>query len=158
VLFGSYRRGDANDPDAYVAAIAAVLSSYPAEIIREATDPRTGIAATQKFAAFMPNAGELKLFLDDLAAFRERLAKARDLPPVVPFAARLAPPERPAGRQATTFIGSTLARYAEAVEWARGADERFWRMGQGESGQAGIWVCWDEFAGGGGAQQREAAE
>ena len=60
LLFGCYRRGDANDPDTYVAAVAAVLSLYEPDIIREATDPRTGIQTAEKFAAFMPNAGELK--------------------------------------------------------------------------------------------------
>ena len=72
VLFGSYRRGDANDPDAYVAAIAAVLSSYDADLIRVVTDPRSGIATTEKFMAFMPNAGELKVYCD---AIRDRRAR-----------------------------------------------------------------------------------
>jgi hypothetical protein len=66
LLFGQYRRGDANDPETYVAAVAAVLSCYSNDTIREATDPRTGISATEKFAAFMPNPGEVKLFCDDL--------------------------------------------------------------------------------------------
>lgn len=45
LLFGQYRAGDANDPDTYVASVAAILSDYPAETIRFVTDPRTGIAA-----------------------------------------------------------------------------------------------------------------
>jgi hypothetical protein len=45
LLFGQYRRGDANDPDVYVASVAAILADYPAETIRYVTDPRTGIAA-----------------------------------------------------------------------------------------------------------------
>lgn len=48
LLFGSYRRGDANDPAAYLATIAAVLSEYPEETIRYVTDPRTGIASNPK--------------------------------------------------------------------------------------------------------------
>lgn len=44
VLFGCFRKGDANDPDTYTAAITAVLSEYPAEVIQHVTDPRTGIA------------------------------------------------------------------------------------------------------------------
>jgi hypothetical protein len=65
-LLGCYRRGDANDPEMYVAAIVAVLCRYPIEIIRKATDPVTGISSTEKFAAFMPNSGELKIYCDGL--------------------------------------------------------------------------------------------
>jgi hypothetical protein len=66
ILFGCYRRGEANDPDQYVAAIAAVLSLYPVDIIRKSTDPRTGISTDEKFASFMPNSGELKIYCDRL--------------------------------------------------------------------------------------------
>ena len=43
VLFGCYRKGDANDPDTYTAAITAVLAEYAPEVMRAVTDPRTGI-------------------------------------------------------------------------------------------------------------------
>lgn len=43
VLFGCYRKGDANDPDTYTAAITAVLAEYPPEVMRVVTDPRTGM-------------------------------------------------------------------------------------------------------------------
>src|SRR4051812_17879854 len=75
VLFGCYRRGDANNPDGYVAAIAAVLTLYDFEIMRDVTDPRTGIQTTEKFAAFMPNAGELKIYCEAVAARVERLQR-----------------------------------------------------------------------------------
>jgi hypothetical protein len=74
VLFGSYRRGDANDPDAYVAAVAAVLSLYDADLIREVTDPRTGIMTSEKYMSFMLNAGELKVYCEGIAARRDRLS------------------------------------------------------------------------------------
>lgn len=159
MLFGSYRRGDANDPDAYVAAIAAVLSSYPLEVIREVTDPRTGIAATEKFAAFMPNAGELKIHCDGVAAFRDRLAKARTLPLVVPSHLRLSAPEPQQGRLATCFVPALHARYPEFVAWSKGADERYWRAGESDDGQnrPGIWVNYFEFCAGKG-RHSEAAE
>ena len=44
VLFGCYRKGEANDPEAYTAAITAILSEYTAEVIQHVTDPRTGLA------------------------------------------------------------------------------------------------------------------
>lgn len=56
LLFGSYRKGDANDPDTYVAAITAVLSEYPPDVVKRVTDPRLGIARKSKF---MPNLCEL---------------------------------------------------------------------------------------------------
>lgn len=164
MLFGSYRRGDANDPDTYVAAIAAVLSSYSPEVIRESTDPRTGIAATERFAAFMPNAGELKIHCDGVAAFRDRLARARELPPVVPSHMRLAAPEPAVGRHATTFVPSSHSRYPEFVAWSQAADVRYWRAGPSD-GRQGIWVCYGEFCKATGRpvreptdQRREAAE
>ena len=43
LMFGCYRRGDANDPDTYTAAIAAVLAEYPPEVVKAVTDPRTGL-------------------------------------------------------------------------------------------------------------------
>ena len=43
LLLGCYRTGDANDPDTYVAAIAATLARYPEQVITEVTHPVTGL-------------------------------------------------------------------------------------------------------------------
>jgi hypothetical protein len=48
-MFGCFRRQEANDPDIYVAAIAAVLNEYPPAIIDYVTDPRTGLPNTLKW-------------------------------------------------------------------------------------------------------------
>jgi hypothetical protein len=48
VLFGFYRRADANDPEIYVAGAAAILSEYPPEIVDYVCDPRTGLARKLK--------------------------------------------------------------------------------------------------------------
>jgi hypothetical protein len=56
LLFGLYRKGDANDPATYVAGITAVLSEYEPEVIRYVTDPREGIARQSKW---MPSIAEL---------------------------------------------------------------------------------------------------
>ena len=58
-MFGCYRKADANDPDTYVAAVAAILAEYDSEIIRIVTDPRQGIARESKW---MPNIAELDEF------------------------------------------------------------------------------------------------
>lgn len=139
-LFGSYRRGDANDPDAYVAAIAAVLSCYEAEIIREATDPRTGISATEKFAAFMPNAGELKQFCDAIAAHKANIKRLKELPPVQPVHARLAPAERPQGHLANVHVPVGHKLHDRLIEWSATADRSLWRLGKSSEGRDGIWV------------------
>lgn len=67
LLFGQYRRGDANDPEIYVATVAAILADYPPETIRYVTDPRTGIAAnplsdpeTGRVWSGMPDAANVK--------------------------------------------------------------------------------------------------
>src|SRR5690242_98923 len=56
MLFGCYRKAEANDPDIYVAAIAAILAEYGPEVIRTVTDPREGIARKSKW---MPSVAEL---------------------------------------------------------------------------------------------------
>ncbi len=48
LLFGCYRRGDANDPETYVAAVAAVLADYPETTMRYVTDPRSGLPSQKK--------------------------------------------------------------------------------------------------------------
>jgi hypothetical protein len=67
LLFGQYRKGDANDPEIYVATVAAILSDYPPETMRYVTDPRTGIAAnpladpeTGRMWTGMPDAANVK--------------------------------------------------------------------------------------------------
>lgn len=146
LLFGSYRRTDAADPDIYVAAIARVLSSYDASLIREVTDPLTGIATTEKHAAFMPNAGELKRYCEDMAARKARLDRLGSLP--VPKRTELflpAPEPRP-GDLANVFVPNTNSRYQQLVDWTKtaDADPRRWRF---DLTRAGIWVSWDIWDG-----------
>lgn len=49
LLFGCYRKGDANDPDTYVAAITAVLSRYPEDVIKHVTHPAKGLPIRTDF-------------------------------------------------------------------------------------------------------------
>lgn len=49
LLFGCYRKGDANDPDTYVAAITAVLSRYPRDVIKAVTHPAKGLPVRTNF-------------------------------------------------------------------------------------------------------------
>lgn len=62
LLFGCYRKGDANDPKTYVTAVAAVLAEYPEDTIRFVTDPRTGLPSK---VDWMPTVGEVKRACED---------------------------------------------------------------------------------------------
>ena len=145
VLFGSYRRGDANDPDRYVAAIAKVLSSYETSLIHEVTDPETGISATEKFMSFMPNAGELKVYCDAIAARRDRIQRLGALPQIDFTRPRLPrPPARP-GDLATVFVPSDNPRYPQFVEWTKTADPTLWKFGVSSDNRQGIWISYNTW-------------
>lgn len=57
ILFGCYRRGEANDPKTYVAAVSAVLAEYPEDTIRHVTDPRGGIPSK---VGWLPSVKEVR--------------------------------------------------------------------------------------------------
>lgn len=139
-LFGGYRRGDANDPDVYVASIAAVLACYEPEIIREVTDPRTGISTTEKFQTFMPNSGELKAYCDAVASQRARIANLARFPRQS-FAALPRPPRPPLrpGARANVLIHKGAPPYADLVAKAKQEGERSLDWRDDERGR-GIWV------------------
>lgn len=141
LLCGCYRRGDANDPDTYIAAIAAVLAMFDFDIIREATDPRLGISTSEKFRAFMPNSGELKAYCDALAERKERLKKLAAIPRPVPSTHRLEAPEAPQGAWANVHIPEGDRRYARMCDWATKNPPKFWRYGPSSDGIPGIWVA-----------------
>jgi hypothetical protein len=141
MLFGCYRRGDANDPETYVAAIAAVLALYDTDLIREVTDPRSGIQTTERFETFMPNAGELKRYCEGLAARNERLQRLGSLPAPDFTRARLAPPERQPGDLATIFVPFANPRYPELLKWSETADPRKFKF----ETRPGIWVSYDTW-------------
>lgn len=42
-MFGCFRKGEANDPDTYVAAITATLARFPEQVITEVTHPAMGL-------------------------------------------------------------------------------------------------------------------
>ena len=141
MLFGCYRRVDANDPDIYVAAISAVLAIYDADLIREVTDPRTGIITSEKYMSFMPSVGELKNYCDGVAARRERLQRLGSLPAPDFSRARLAPPQPQPGDKATVFVPISNPHYPALLKWSEKADNRLFKFGQ----RPGIWVSYDTW-------------
>jgi hypothetical protein len=124
-----------------VAAIAAVLTLYDFEIMRDVTDPRTGIQTTEKYMSFMPNSGELKVYCDAQAAVRDRIQRLGALPAPNFNRARLPPPPPAPGDLATVFVPNNNPRYPELVEWAKTADARKWKY----DGRAGICVSFDTW-------------
>jgi hypothetical protein len=81
ILYGSYRRDDAANPEVFFEAVVAVLSDYPPDCIIYVTDPRSGIQSKEKFVSFPPNPGEVRLecerYMDPIRARREREASMR---------------------------------------------------------------------------------
>lgn len=57
MLFGCYRKADANDPEIYTMAVAATLAEYSPEVIEFVTDPRTGLPAKLKW---LPTVAEVR--------------------------------------------------------------------------------------------------
>jgi hypothetical protein len=84
-LLGCYRTGDANDPETYIAGVVAVLSRYDIPIIREITEPATGIASRLKW---LPSVSEVRAECDILADRETRRAE-REKQIQEQFAARL---------------------------------------------------------------------
>jgi len=56
-IFACYRKDEAHNPDMYAAAVTAVLSDFPRDVIDYVIDPRTGILGTLKF---LPTVAEIK--------------------------------------------------------------------------------------------------
>lgn len=69
VLFGCFRKGDANDPETYTAAVTAILAEYPEEVIQFVTDPRTGIARKNNW---LPTLAEVDAACIEHAQFVEK--------------------------------------------------------------------------------------
>lgn len=76
MMFGCYRKGDANDPETYTAAVAAILSEYSPDVVQRVTDPRTGIPRRMKF---MPNPAEVSEICDEVKALIKAEKRLADL-------------------------------------------------------------------------------
>jgi hypothetical protein len=129
IFFGGYRRSDAHDAEVYVASIAAVLALFDEDVIKEVTDPRTGICTHDKFAAFPPNAGELKRYCDAHAAHRERMRRYFEMPELDRTKQLPAhPAERQPGHFANLTVPKDHPRFPEMVERSKRADPVEWHL------------------------------
>lgn len=144
-MFGCYRRGDANDPDTYVAAVAMVLARYSTEIIRSVTDPYSGLPGRKNESGWsgLPDVADVKEACEAAAARIERLERYRALPPPVPRLGHAAS-GRPA---ANLFVAADNLRYAALVARHEASPASLCRFEKGHvySGKDGlvrdgIWV------------------
>jgi hypothetical protein len=67
VLLGSYANAKPHDPRRYTAAVAAVLTQYPLEVVARATDPRDPDSAQRKHPKWLPEPGEVAEVCDAIA-------------------------------------------------------------------------------------------
>jgi hypothetical protein len=58
VLLSCFRKGDAENPEIYVGAVASVLSSYPEAVAYRVTDPRSGLAGRSQW---LPTVAEVRI-------------------------------------------------------------------------------------------------
>ena len=75
-LFGCYRASEANDPETYVTAAAALLSRYPEAVARQVCDPVRGLPSTSKFLpaiAEIREACEREMVWHDAVLRRDRV-------------------------------------------------------------------------------------
>lgn len=143
LLFGCYRRGDANDPDTYVAAVAMVLSRYSVEVIKAVTDPYSGLPSRKTDSGYggMPDVADVREACDAEATRTARMERYRQLPAPDFDRPRLAAPPRAPGDLATVFVPKANPRYPELVEWSKTADQRLFKF----DNRPGIWVSHDTW-------------
>jgi hypothetical protein len=106
-------------------AITAVMTSYPAAIVEWATDPRTGIQATEQYRSFPPNSGEVKAFCDSEVRRIHEASKERPN-----FRKRdYVPPESYPGCRANLLMHADAPQFGAVEAWSKSpdADDRDWR-------------------------------
>lgn len=134
-ICGCYRRDEAQDPETFAAALAIVLMDYPADIVRVAADPRTGVITA--FPMGLPNVGQIRQFLEDKLTYKLKIERLAALPRA--DFKRLGRPAPGPGDWANVFVPAADRNYPRMVEKAKTADVREYRYDQAV-GHVGIWV------------------
>jgi hypothetical protein len=118
LMFGCFRKADANDPDTYVAAITAVLADYPPDIIQSVTDPRIGLPSRLDWP---PTVKEVKSACESIAGARHRAAD-RDRQAKQALERRaLPPPPKLTREQIEERLGRPLGDRMRPVKLLQGA-------------------------------------
>lgn len=140
MIASCYRRDEAQNPELFADALALVLGDYPADIVKIAVDPRTGVI--ERFPMGLPNVGQIKQYLDDLLAKRDRLRHYAALPKPQPFRRTLEKAEP------NLFVPNEHRRYEVMAAKAQKEPERArFENHLCSDGQvrAGVWVPLDWF-------------
>ena len=133
LMFGCYRRGDANDPDTYVAAVAMVLSRYSAEVVQAITDPFSGLPSRKSESGWtgLPDVADVKAACEAEAARRDRiktLGTRRPMPQI----------EGPKRNRGNVLVRSNVPQYQAMLERTKTAGPLDWRWDEKEP--SAIWV------------------
>lgn len=73
LLLGCYRKQDCADPEVFAAAVVAILSHYPVDVVAKVTDPHRGLPSTLKW---FPTPYEIREACDVLNEAAKRRAEA----------------------------------------------------------------------------------
>lgn len=133
MMFGCYRKDEAQNPETYCAAISATLGLYPKAVVDFVTDPRTGIPSESKW---LPNVAEVRVFCNSAAARMKALAE-----PTVKKSTRRYDPLPPA-KWWDLFVPNTVTGYDKMLARAETAKPEYYKYDRG-----GIWVphiWWEE--------------
>lgn len=106
-MFGCYRKGEAHNPEVYVAGITATLADFPQVVVDYVTDPRTGLPGSLKW---LPSIAEVReACANRLAAIRyaewRNRKRERD--------AELAAMEKPIDPQQRQRVGELMRELVE---------------------------------------------
>jgi hypothetical protein len=140
MIASCYRRDEAQNPELFADALALVLGDYPANIVKIAVDPRTGVI--ERFPMGLPNVGQIKQYLDDLLAKRDRLQHYASLPKARQFKRALETAEP------NLFVPNDHRRYDAMAKKAEEEPERARfdnHLCSDGVVRAGVWVSLDWF-------------
>lgn len=136
-MFACYRRGDANDPDGYVAAVASVLARYEPAVIETVTDPYSGIPGRKNNGwSGMPDVADVKEACEAEANRRERIKELGAVKPAPRL--RIAAPKTP-GYMANVLVRSESPQYAAICTMTADPKASPYEWKHDEQGR-GIWV------------------
>jgi len=145
MMFGCYRKDEAQNPEIYCAAISATLALYSKSVVDFVTDPRSGIPSEKEW---LPNVAEVRTYCTRQAQREIDLAKPKMQPLKRPSMLDKLPPN--------LFVPNDVPNYHLMVERAKTADPDDYRYennrhmtagtyaGQVKSGLWVPWIWWDE--------------
>lgn len=64
LLLGSYRTGEASDPEVYISGVVRILSAYPLDVVRQVVDPLDGLPS---YIGWLPKFSEVKAACERIA-------------------------------------------------------------------------------------------